>query len=228
MQTKYAEKVKGLKERREKQLEQVQHYETILSELSDSIVRLNGQIALSDRLTEGDLRETRDKAQHKQWICRDEVLKHKERLQNIDEQLTRAQGQISFIENDYIVACTTKVAEIRRISVALLADADKTAANAVKQRDKFERMAEQVLNGTGYEQLTDAERESIVQGYRSEANRQYAMLSAEASLKKERADRLLDSISESQQAARTKLEFHAGKEAVNAADKKFKVEEKAA
>lgn len=226
MQTKYAEKVKRLEERREKQLEQVKHYETILSELSDSIVSLNGQIALSDRLTEGDLRETRAKALHKQWICREEVLKHKERLQNIDESLARAEGQISSIENDYIVACTTKTADTKRISATLHADADQTAERAVKQRDKFLAMAETVLKerSAGYAQLSDAEITRIVTGYRAEANRQYAMLTAEANLKHERSDRLLDSISDSQQAARDKLEFDAGKQAVKAADKKFTVE----
>jgi len=199
----------------------VQHYESLLSELIDNITSLSARIAAADRLAEGELRETRQKAEKKRDICRDELQRHTERLQLMNETLEKLESKIDGLRVAYAESLTTKADEAR----ALAAQRKREAAELVKKADKEaadrERQADQVIRERfdGYNRLSEAEAAEMATNLRAYGKGKNLQLRAEAKILENDAQGILDQIERSQKKERQKLAFHAGSDDVQRIDK---------
>lgn len=206
--------------RRDECSKQVAHYNKELIDAQGEIERLYAEKYASDELRALDIRKELATVTERRTATRRVLEQHTEMLRNAEERRTKTIKKLEVIKADYINACTTGADRNKEIVETLKADSARKANAADKKATDLNRMAEQVLTERydGYNKLSEEEAATLSEGLMAEATRQHDLLMAESSMLAERAERLLDSIPDTQEAARAALEYNGGSDAVKEAD----------
>lgn len=218
-----SEQIERLKIRRAKQAEIVESLASQLAELKVSTHKLAQESLKCDAIREVDLRHEQDRIVKKLDAGRRELETEQFKLTSYDDRIKQAEGKIETYRATYIDAMTKRAIELRGQAGALREDAEKKRKSAVKERDRFYKLAEQAgkhkLDLNGSRPLTDEEAVRLSTALALEADRKYDQLTDEADELDERADSVIKQIEDATEKARVKYERHAGFEAVQEADR---------